>query len=380
MTVPDRFAGAILGKGGEKVKQTSSTAGCKVYMTTRERQSERRAVLIGTYEATATAQRLIREQLEEASAAEKQSGGGEDLGEVQVNFLVRREAAGVVIGKQGATMKSIREQCSARISLNRDEVSGYRPCLITGSLQSVLQAEQLIYDLVKTVEVDPASSAGAGYGGYGGGYEDYSNVLGLKRGAEPEEITKMLVPSVCAGAVIGKQGTGLKGIRERCGVQVDVLQVASAPQWPTDRVITLKGHLAARQAAADAVLRSVARLQDSEPACFKVLIPSSQAGSVIGKQGATLRSIREQSGINVQVERDEAMGERLVTASGPLSQVSVAAATILQVLDSNGVLSNQGAPPAWRKDRSYQAPTGAPAGLVPHYAGYTVGQGQSQWY
>merc|ERR1711988_887888 len=68
--------------------------------------------------------------------------------------------------------------------------------------------------------------------------------------------TKILIPSQTAGAVIGKQGSGLKHIHSAYSVQVELLQSVQAPQWPHDRVVILKGSLAARQAAVDSVLRT----------------------------------------------------------------------------------------------------------------------------
>lgn len=359
-TVPDKLAGAILGKGGAQVKQTAASAGCKVSMTNRLAGTERRAVIIGTYSQCVVAQNLLYEQIMEASRA-----AGQEVSEVSVMFLVRKEAAGAVIGKQGATLKQIREQSGAKIQLAREEVEGQRPCTLTGSMQSVLQAEKSIFEAVRQVPVaeppavappyaGPAAYAGP-TGPYAGPAGPYTGPVGpyapydagakrpdivahaptakRQRVDDPDAITKLLVPAQYAGAVIGKQGSGLKEIRETTGAHVDMLQQAQAPQWPNERVVILKGTPGARQAAVLAVLRMAYQMY-SDSCVLKMLVTGPQAGSVIGKQGGTLKYIREQCGVSVQVEREEVFGERLVTAVGAQGVVSAAAVAILTVLDA----------------------------------------------
>merc|ERR1719183_732023 len=61
--VPEQYAGAILGKGGQLMKQTEAHAGCRVSMTSRDSGTDRRVVIIGNSQQGAIAQSLIHEQL-----------------------------------------------------------------------------------------------------------------------------------------------------------------------------------------------------------------------------------------------------------------------------------------------------------------------------
>lgn len=348
-SIPDQYAGAILGKAGAQVKQTAASAGCKVAMTKRGQGSERRAVIIGAYSQALVAQGMIFDQLMEAARA-----AGEEITQITVTYLVRKEAAGAVIGKQGATLKQIRESSGAKVQLARDEVECHRPCTLTGTLQGVMHAEKGIFDLVRQVPLAEAATAYAGaafpatpYASNGYAYDAGPNKRAdtatvhaptakrprIEDSAEPT--TKMLVPAQCAGAVIGKQGSGLKEIRETTGAHVDMLQQAQAPQWPTDRVVTLRGPATARQAAVLAILR-MAFQTNSEACSLKMLVTGPQAGIIIGEQGNTLKYIRENCGISVQVERKEVCGERLVTAMGTPNVLNTAAMTILSLLESQG--------------------------------------------
>jgi len=354
-SVPDRYAGAILGKGGAQMKQTAAAAGCRICMTTRDVGCERRAVMLGTYSQCSIAQNLLYEQLVEAARAV-----GEEIGEVTVTFMIRKEAAGAVIGGQGACLKQVREQSGAKIQLAREEVEGQRPCTITGSLQAVIQAEKGIFEIMRQVPIESAADGTTYSGGtYTGGFlPDYSarvnghewnaaggveDVTALAQTAkrqrvdETEKVTKLLVPAQSAGAVIQRQASGLKEIRESTGAHVEMLQHGQAPQWPNDRLVLLRGSADARQGAVFTVLKKAFHA-DADPGNprLKLLVSPAQAGALIGRQGGTLKRIREQCGISVQVEREEVLGERLVTATGSHSQVSAAVAAVLAVLEDTG--------------------------------------------
>lgn len=304
---------------------------------------ERRAVIMGTLHQCLAAQGLLNEQIQEASRA-----AGLEFAEVNVIYLVRKEAAGAVIGKQGSMLKQIREASGARITLAKDEIEGLRPCTLVGSLPAVVQAERSIFEVAMQAPVPPASGAAANLTANGGAFKSGSAHLAhedmaslpptakRQRVDEDDTLTKLLVPSPSAGAVIGKQGSGLKEIRETTGAQVEMLQQPQAPQWPADRVVILRGAVSARQAAVSAVLRMAFQLY-GDTCTLKLLVSSQQAGSVIGKQASTLRHIREQCGVSVQVDREEVLGDRLVTASGTHFQVSNAAAAILSIIDCQGL-------------------------------------------
>lgn len=149
MVVPDRCAGFILGKNGSRIQQIAAAAGCPVWMTTRHGTSDRHIVMIGNYKQCKVAQELVHEQLANALHTDWQDT------EAEVLLLVRAEAAGVVTGKQGFVLNQIREQSGARIQLLREEVEGQRPCILTGTLQTLLRAEKHVFDLVRAVPITP---------------------------------------------------------------------------------------------------------------------------------------------------------------------------------------------------------------------------------
>lgn len=394
LVIPDSAAGAILGKDGAQVKQTAAMTGCKtVAVTRRDGSSDRRVVIIGGFNQCLAAQKLVYQTYAEAAQV-----GGQDMSQVTVIFLIPKVAAGAVIGKEASTLRSIREASGVKLSLARDEVEEQRPCTITGPIQSVLQAEKLIYAQVTAAEPPASAGPGPGTGTVIGAVSTVgavgpsgiigvvgavgSTVIGKKRtpeaafvhaGPSPApsgtpkrqrmdstgaDATKLLVPARSAGAVIGKQGSGLKQLRETYGVHVELLQQVQAPQWPNDRVVILTGPAPARQAALESLLRTAFQM-DEQNTVLKLLLPSAAVGGIIGKQGSTLRSIRETCGASVKVEREEVLGERLVSSQGPLHTVLAGAAAVLSILEG---AASPG--PAWDAGMVEPAP-GPPAVEMP---------------
>mmetsp|Transcript_18182 Transcript_18182/g.42520 ORF Transcript_18182/g.42520 Transcript_18182/m.42520 type:complete len:618 (+) Transcript_18182:187-2040(+) len=351
MVIPnDKLAGALIGKGGAQVQSTAQTAGCKVIASDRN-MGQRRIVMVGNFSQCMTAQDMVYSQLIEASAA-----AGEEVSEVSVIFLVRKEAAGAVIGKQGTTLTQIRTQCGCNIQFDKNEVVGHRKCQITGQYQVVQQAERLIFDLVRQVAVASESTSAMptttviapefvtqGFG-VKRELDGVIDMDGAKRqrldvGAADPTMTKLLVPANVAGAVIGKQGAGLKTLRENYAVQIEMLKSEQMPQFPEDRVIMLRGLAQARCDCMEGVLRSA--FPDGQ--CqMKLLVPSNKAGVVIGKQGANLKTLRESYGVNVQVDRTEILGERLVGAAGPVPQVVAGITAVIMLLDADQSQSQAG--------------------------------------
>eukprot|EP00927_Polykrikos_kofoidii_P022463 TRINITY_DN2094_c2_g1_i4.p1 TRINITY_DN2094_c2_g1~~TRINITY_DN2094_c2_g1_i4.p1 ORF type:complete len:787 (+),score=146.27 TRINITY_DN2094_c2_g1_i4:166-2526(+) len=164
MVVPDGFAGAVLGKSGTQLKHIGITAGCQVWLTARDGANVRNLVAIGNYTQCATVQDLAHKEITkeyERLRSEGQEASVASANELEVALLVRAEAAGVVIGKQGFVLRQIREQSGARIHILREEVEGQRPCMIAGSLQSVLLAERHVFDLVRVVPTAGTANAAA---------------------------------------------------------------------------------------------------------------------------------------------------------------------------------------------------------------------------
>ena len=69
---------------------------------------------------------------------------------------------------------------------------------------------------------------------------------------------------------------------------------------------------------------------------FRLLLPNKQTGTVIGKGGANIKSIREASGCQVQIsENVQGATDRLITIIGDSSVINTAVARLLAIIDED---------------------------------------------
>mmetsp|Transcript_129940 Transcript_129940/g.363692 ORF Transcript_129940/g.363692 Transcript_129940/m.363692 type:complete len:608 (-) Transcript_129940:95-1918(-) len=325
--VPGRLASAVVGRQGGNIRDFTEQSGCnRIALSSRTNSADRRFICIGNLDQVQQAEELIhRAAMGGADAA----GMDRDaLDQVTAIFWIPVELSGAVIGRSGATLGAIREQSGVKVQFGKEEVKSMRPCMIIGPLAAVLHAQTLIYGiLVKEQQVKgpikrPAVDDAGG------------EVKRFRTDGLPQETTKLLIPSKSAGAVIGRQGCGLGRIREDCGVKIEMLTNAQAPQWGDDRVVVLQGSREGRQLAVASVLQQAFPHEDGLPAVLKMLVTRAEAGAIIGKGGGTLKHLREQSGVSVQVEKNDIMGERLVSSRGALTNLVMVAQMILEVMST----------------------------------------------
>merc|ERR1711879_926225 len=156
IVVPNRFAIDVLGNGGVAMKRTAVTVGCKVRMASGQETDNHLICMIGNYHQCALVQEIVHRRLTDAA----RRAGQEVLSDIQVAILVRMEAAGIVIGKQGYVLNQIRKQCDVKLQFLREHVNGQRPCILKGDLCNVLQAERQIFQLTRSVGAVESSQDG----------------------------------------------------------------------------------------------------------------------------------------------------------------------------------------------------------------------------
>lgn len=253
-------------------------------------------------------------------------------------MMVPVEKAGAVIGKEGSNLKQMREKFGLKVLLSKEVVEGFRPCTMSGAnIDMLVEAEKQISEQISGTE-SPISGNGikrpleglvpatAAYtqNAYGADTEAKRH-----KAMPAEQQIKLLVPAHCAGAIIGKQGSMLKSIRESTGARVEVQTAAQTPpEFDNARVVIIRGDFDVRQAALIKVL-SAAFEESQANALLKMMVPRQVVGALIGKQGSNLKAIRENSGINVQVHKQELHGERLVEAQGQLDGILHAASLVM---------------------------------------------------
>jgi len=151
MLLPNGLGESLFQHEGALMKQIATTAGCQAWTTAVDaKHPARYVVMIGNFKQCVIVQELVYEQLTGVSSPN--TAGGTEM-DIEVVLLIRGEAAGVVVGKQGFVLRQIRKQSGARVQLFREECQGQRPCVVAGPLQQVIRAERHIFDLVRAVPI-----------------------------------------------------------------------------------------------------------------------------------------------------------------------------------------------------------------------------------
>ncbi|XP_065352754.1 RNA-binding protein Pasilla isoform X3 [Cloeon dipterum] len=175
-----------------------------------------------------------------------------------------------------------------------------------------------------------------------------SQVSSLRLGTEGTFHFKVLVPSIAAGAIIGKGGETIAHLQKDAGARVKMSKANDFYPGTSERVCLISGSIDAIMAVLIFIMEKIKEKPDpnAKPAIdfdnktaaerekqVKILVPNSTAGMVIGKGGNFIKQIKEESGSYVQISqkaKDQSLQERCITVIGDIESNKVACSLILQ--------------------------------------------------
>ncbi|KAL0612400.1 Poly-binding protein 1 [Plecturocebus cupreus] len=131
-----------------------------------------------------------------------------------IRLLMLRKEAGSIIGKKGETVKRIREESGARITVSEGNCPE-RIIALTGPTNAIFKAFAMIIDKPE---------------------EDvHSSVTNSTAASRPLVTLRLAVPATQCASLIGKGGCKIKEIRERTGAQVQVAGIGcpAPPSGPS---------------------------------------------------------------------------------------------------------------------------------------------------
>jgi len=238
------------------------------------------------------------------SRSRSDSGGGDKVVE---RMTFHRSLMGRIIGKQGVTIRDIREKSGARVDA---EDVDFDTCefRIRGQAETVETAKRMILDIVEA-----AKAEGKG-GGRGGSSADVP--------AEDEVADTLEFPVSATGSIIGTRGSKIMEVRQTSGARVTVEKAENAckvqifgPPEAVERARVLVTEAAQRDQAQDAAgggprdgdkdgesVGGDGSGERNETVSEVLDFVASAAGCIIGTRGAHVAEIREQSGAKVSVE------------------------------------------------------------------------------
>lgn len=180
---------------------------------------------------------------------------------------------------------------------------------------------------------------------------------------EPDTETRItarvLVSVKEAGIIIGKQGSVIANIREETGVQAAVSAVV--PGF-LERILTVIGSIEAVSKALNLITKSLIsnnaseeefqyfplknllpKSEDANVTSLRLLVPNSQIGSIIGKQGARIKALQGVYNVKLVASKDflARSNERLVELQGDSNCIENAIKVLFKcLLEDASALAN----------------------------------------
>ncbi|CAG5055177.1 unnamed protein product [Parnassius apollo] len=357
--VPDKMVGLIIGRGGEQITRLQAESGCKIQMAPDSGgQPDRLCTLTGSREAIARAKDLVNQivnhrgrenapQYPDNQGPGGNGGGGGGGGPpmprpggglaITDEIMLPGPKVGLIIGKNGKTIKQLQEQSGAKMVVIQDgpNTEYEKPLRISGDPSKVEHAKQLVYELL----ADKDMQQGGPRPQYEDGYsQDQGNGIGTNS-------TEVLVPKVAVGVVIGRGGDMIKKIQAETGCRVQFHQ--ERDDGPGDKRCYLQGkpHQVdqARQMIEDLIASVNRREQDARGGRMRggggggggggpprngdrerdyqwqeqqpevrvsFTVSNVKCGLIIGRGGEVIKQINAQSGAHCELDRRAQANDR----------------------------------------------------------------------
>ncbi|EGT55567.1 hypothetical protein CAEBREN_19643 [Caenorhabditis brenneri] len=237
--IPPNRCGLIIGKSGETIRQLQEKSGCKMILVQENQSVSDQAKplrITGDPQKIEHAKQLVSEILNSGGDGNGGSGlqmhhggGGGGVGggtaSARGEVVVPRSSVGIIIGKQGDTIKRLAMETGTKIQFKPDDdpSTPERCAIIMGTRDQIYRATERITELVK--------KSASQQGGMGGG-----NMPGsVSNDSAP---FYMSVPAAKCGLVIGKGGETIKQINSESGAHCELNREATGTD---EKVFIIKG-------------------------------------------------------------------------------------------------------------------------------------------
>ncbi|KAL7984969.1 hypothetical protein Chor_003539 [Crotalus horridus] len=309
--VPDGMVGFIIGRGGEQISRIQQESGCKIQIAPDSGGlPERSCMLTGTPESVQSAKRLL-DQIVEKGRPTPGFHHGDGPGNAVQEIMIPASKAGLVIGKGGETIKQLQERAGVKMVMIQDgpqNTGADKPLRITGDPYKVQQAKEMVLDLIRDQ----------------GGFREVRNEYGSRIGGN--EGLDVPIPRFAVGIVIGRNGEMIKKIQNDAGVRI---QFKPDDGTTPDRIAQITGPPDRCQHAAEIITDLLRSVQAGNPGGpgpggrgrgrgqgnwnmgppgglqeFNFIVPTGKTGLIIGKGGETIKSISQQSGARIELQRN----------------------------------------------------------------------------
>uniref|UniRef100_A0A8C1P717 Far upstream element-binding protein 3-like n=1 Tax=Cyprinus carpio TaxID=7962 RepID=A0A8C1P717_CYPCA len=346
--VPDKMVGFIIGRGGEQITRIQLESNCKIQIASDSGgMMDRPCTLTGTPESIEQAKRLlgqIVDRCRNGPGFHTQMDGNSAVQEI----LIPASKVGLVIGKGGDTIKQLQERTGVKMIMIQDDpmpTGSDKPLRITGDPYKVQQARELVAEIIREKD----------QGDFRSGRSDFGSRLGSS--------IDVAVPRFAVGIVIGRNGEMIKKIQNDAGVRI---QFKPDDGISPDRIAQVMGQPDRCQHAVHLINDLVQTAQERDgfggpvgprgrgrgrgdwsmgtPGGLQEVtytIPADKCGLVIGKGGETIKSINQQSGAHVELQRNPPPNTdpnvRIFSIRGSPQQMEMARQLIDEKIGASGM-------------------------------------------
>ncbi|XP_069841888.1 far upstream element-binding protein 3 isoform X1 [Dendropsophus ebraccatus] len=347
--VPDKMVGFIIGRGGEQISRIQTESGCKIQIAPDSGgMPERPCVLTGAPESIEQAKRLLSQIVERCRNGPGFHNDMDGNSTVQ-EILIPASKVGLVIGKGGETIKQLQERTGVKMIMIQDgplPTGADKPLRITGDPFKVQQARDLVLEIIREKDVADFRGVRSDLSSrMGGSIEVRSSLAALT----PLLSIKVSVPRFAVGIVIGRNGEMIKKIQNDASVRIQfkpddgisperVAQVMGLPDRCQHAAHIINELILTAQErdgfGSLAMPRGKGRTRSEWNYCtggmqeITYTVPADKCGLVIGKGGENIKSINQQSGAHVELQRNPPPntdpGVRIFTIRGLPQQIELA--------------------------------------------------------
>ncbi|KAM4893597.1 poly(rC)-binding protein 4 isoform 2-T2 [Sylvia borin] len=266
-------------------------------------------------------------------------GGSPEETELSITLTLRMlmhgKEIGSIIGKKGETVKRIREQSSARITISEGSCPE-RITTITGSTDAVFRAVSMI-----AFKLEEDLGAGGD---------------GVSAGRAPVTL-RLVIPASQCGSLIGKAGAKIREIREsppkgatipyHPGLSLGTIllsanqgfsmqgQYGGVSPAEVTKLQQLSGHALPFTPLGHAPTMMPGLDASSQSSSQEFLVPNDLIGCIIGRHGSKISEIRQMSGAHIKIgNQTEGSNERHVTITGTPVSITLAQYLITACLET----------------------------------------------
>jgi far upstream element-binding protein len=181
-----------------------------------ERRDERRAGGYGRERSRSPTRRETFSPAHQQYSGQTRSPPPSDNSEV---ILIDSSLVGLVIGRQGESLRRIEQESGTRIQfINGPEAGPQRQCRITGGSGSRISAKREINRIIEENGGNPARETGRNA-------RPGAKLVGQQQPAlrEGEQSSQIMVPDRTVGLIIGRGGETIRDLQEQSGCHVNIV-------------------------------------------------------------------------------------------------------------------------------------------------------------